>query len=571
MTDPKRIEQLRQQMMADGLLPRPGESRSEALRRQMVVDGLLPRIKESIQETETEQQTFLQKARNFGKEVVKEVVSPVTRAGVNVYGIAKSAPSLVRAIGSRITGDIEGEREAVQKGMAELRPRNLPFVGETQPLGTPLQAVGAGVNAGLTAISFGSGTVARQLAQQALKKTGQTLARRSVGSLAKTGALARLNDFIPVAEKILGYGKGIVPRALEQGVLGTGLTAGSVAMQDRLPTKGELATGFAVGSAFPIAGTGIVKAKEAIGGLSSKTARGLMSDFISPRLRDLSYGKDPVKGILDEKITFKSFEEGAQKTRAIWQQLGKDIGAKINAGSNRIVNFTKGIEPLDKAMAKVSRLNSLKGMLPRLQAARDDVLGIVRDKEGNIISQTRDLSKISQKELFKLKEDVADITIFTGNYSDDEIVNKALKQVYGKAKDELNKWNKGLAGLNERYANLRSADTLMTYRDKIPVTFRSQVKTTTRRSTEVLGIMAGISSGNPIPALAAATVLGADILLDNPRFRTTLAKWLYRATSQEKQSALRQVPGLVNLIERVFGEKAPGTPYAEPLPVGLGI
>ena len=70
---------------------------------------------------------------------------------------------------------------------------------------------------------------------------------------------------------------------------------------------------------------------------------------------------------------------------------------------------------------------------------------------------------------------MGNLTKWTGNLSDDQIINKALKQVYGSVKEQMINGAKSLnkdigqrlERLNEKYADLTSAEIATKYRDKI--------------------------------------------------------------------------------------------------------
>ena len=182
-------------------------------------------------------------------------------------------------------------------------------------------------------------------------------------------------------------------------------------------------------------------------------------------------------------------------------------------------------------------------MIKRLENAKDDVLG-VDEVTGRA---TRQLTDLTPQEAFELKKAVDAITKYTGNASDDTLINKALQNSRRKIKTALNKNVEGLAELNERYSDLITAKNVIKYRDQIMS--RQNIFPLAAKLGNIGGIIAGTVSLNPVIIATAFATTSVEKLLGSPAFKTRLAKWLAKATPKELEQVASQTPKIAPIIE----------------------
>ena len=394
---------------------------------------------------------------------------------------------------------------------------------------TPRQAIGTSLNAGLTAVT-GSGSAAKGLGIKAAQKLAP--------------------KFTPIATKALSFGKGVVPRAVEQGAIGIGFNSSANIANNR-PVFENSKTAFALGAAIPIAGTSASAAKQKILQGTESTGARLINSLIKPLAKDFSYGKNPGRTVAREGIVFNSLEEGSMKISQRRNEIGQEISARVEA-SGKKYNASDILSPIDEAISqarKSPRTNA--ALIKRLEDTKADLLQVETDAAGQIIRQ-RDLADITAKDLFEFKKDIADLTKFTGNASDDAAINKALTRSYGNAKGKLNEIP-GLDKLNEKYADLSSAEIAIKYRDKVEQ--RLNLVSIGSKLSGITGVVSSLISGNPIPAIAGLGVAGIEALISKPMVKTRVAKWLSTATEKEKNRVFQNIPAFKEAVDRIFGKE----------------
>jgi hypothetical protein len=406
---------------------------------------------------------------------------------------------------------------------------------------SPKDTISTSANAALTALS-GSGSVAKGIAMKGAKAL-------PVGS----GLASNIY-------KASTVGKSVIPRALEMGAISAGFSASENIR------KGENAlnnTGlsFGVGMAFPFAGTATSKVVQSLPGQKLKMAEKVVNSLIKPLLKDFSYGKNPGRGVATEGIVFNSLEEGAVKIGDRLKLIGSQMDKIANSKKGEIIDISDVLSPIDKAIAeaqKTPRTNS--ALISRLQDAKDDLMGVVRDETGEVVFQ-KDLSNMTFQEVLDFKRTVGDITKFTGNASDDKLANTALKSVYGGAKTAVNKAAPEMAGLNERWANLKSAEIAIKYRDKIEAR-QNLISLAPKLLGGGLGSF-GIVTMNPAAIGAALLSYGADTLFSSSAFKTRLAKWLAKSSKEERDELIRNAPVIKNILDKIFGKDTDKTSEKE--------
>jgi hypothetical protein len=394
---------------------------------------------------------------------------------------------------------------------------------------TPRQAISTSLNAGLTALT-GSGSAAKNLGIKATQKLAP--------------------KFTPVVIKALSFGKGVIPRAVEQGALGVGFNTSSNVANNR-PVFENSKTAFTLGAALPVAGTAASAAKQKVFQGTASTGARLINSLIKPLAKDFSYGKNPGRTVASEGIVFNSLEEGAVKIAQRRNEIGQEISTRVEASGKRY-NAQDVLSPIDEAISqarKSPRTNA--ALIKRLEDTKADLLQVESDGAGKIIKQ-RNLADITAKELFEFKKDIADLTKFTGNASDDAAINKALTRSYGNAKGKLNEIP-GLSDLNEKYADLSSAEIAIKYRDKVEQ--RLNLVSIGSKLTGISGVVGTLLSGNPTSAILGLSVAAIEAIISKPMVKTRIAKWLASASEKEKQHVFRNIPAFKNAVDRIFGKE----------------
>lgn len=373
--------------------------------------------------------------------------------------------------------------------------------------------------------------------------------RQVAGSAGKLGLSALTLGSPGVSAGFKGIA-GLSARALESGALGAGFQATSN-LESGKPVKENLGLATVIGSILP----GITEAGSAFyNKLTSELPSRIINSDIKPLLKDLSYGKNPGRAVARERITANNLEQLGQKIDEKVVQRGQEIGNLYEqAGPGKEVNYTETLKPIDDALARAQKSpRTNAGIIERLNNLKKDLLQFepVKDSAGNIIGEqaTRDLSNLSPKDAFQFKNDLADLTKFTGNKSDDNFVNKALKGVYHKIDSKLDTLIPGLEKANAHYTDLKSAQIATRYRDLINE--RHNLISFIPKIGVVAAAVYGLKTGDVKGAteyLLADIALGA---LGNTAAKTRIASILTRMEPGVRAQLLRSVP----LIQRLLGK-----------------
>jgi len=175
-----------------------------------------------------------------------------------------------------------------------------------------------------------------------------------------------------------------------------------------------------------------------------------------------------------------------------------------------------------------------------------------------IVDETpRDLSGLNPMEAFKLKQDVAKATQFTGRPSDDKAVNSILKNIYGGLKEKLNSTvgvnNPELPKLNQQYADLTSAELATLNRDAI-VKRSSLINLKTGSFATGAGVVTAIlSGGTAIPVVLASLSAGVlEKALETTAVKSRIAAWLGAESPTVIQKVFTDNPAVKEVIYRAI-------------------
>jgi hypothetical protein len=428
---------------------------------------------------------------------------------------------------------------------------------------------------------FGGKKVGEAIGTQIAKMTVPKEQRQYIESGPKPleiagSALQSASLFIPAGAGAKTITTGLRSLGLKKGVsalgkVSSGVLTGEVFdiasnLQQGKTGKDALTPSFGalIGGSIPLAGV----AKNVSVRFGERQAPRVINSLIKPLAKDFSYGKNPGRAVAEEGIVANNFDDLIDGIRTSRQRIGQEIGKLGDTLSERpLLNIQDALNPIDEAIkTAVSQNNqTLLSRLNNVKRALTEVLEPTLDDTGNIAIKSlgsKNLDNLTFNEARKFLGEVGDLTSFTGNPTDDKLVNSALKQVYGKVKQktintatEINpQLAKKFQKLTEKYADLTSAEVATKYRDKIVE--RSAL---IGLSPQTAGIGAGLitavaTGGATIPSILTGVSAGLiDKLAQTPAFKTRLAYILSKKTQGEVNFLLRKIPALKSFFDTKNG------------------
>jgi len=332
------------------------------------------------------------------------------------------------------------------------------------------------------------------------------------------------------------------------------VTGGAVAAAQQGEVDRETRDAAILSAIFPAAGKVAGKVREKIG---AETAPRVINSLIKPLKKDLSYGKNPGRGVAAEGITARSLDELEKKIGVALNARTAQLETLYESGANlrKKIDASDALTPLEEAMNKAAKQNN-QALLNRLSEVEDALttnLGQIKDETGKRIivkSGARELKNMTLSEALKLKRDIGRITRYTGNPSDDELVNRALKDVYSNVKTKLEEAVPESKEMNERLADLLSAETATRNRDMLVQ--RQDLVGFTGRISSATGFISSLATANPAPMLIGLGAAGLEKALSTPRAKTAFAKWLTRASGDQKKELFQKAPWAKGLVQKMF-------------------
>lgn len=334
-------------------------------------------------------------------------------------------------------------------------------------------------------------------------------------------------------------------------MIAEGVSAGTVASLQQGDINKESRDIAIVSSLFPGLGKLATTAKLKIG---QKSASRIINSLIKPLKKDVSYGKNPGEAVAREGIVANSLDDLETKIQSKLDTRINELNKKL-AESNVVVNAQNVMTPLDDAIKVAVKQNnpSLVNRLQKTRQALTDELDLVADEQGLESIQSvgvRNLTNMTAEEATRFKRDIGEITAFTGNPSDDKLVNGALKRVYGNVKGEIEKVLPSVKPLNDRIANLISAKTATKYRGEIAE--RQNLIQFTPKVVGTTGLLTSIATGNPLPFIVSLGEIGLQKALETPKAKTELAKWLISASKENKAELFQKAPWARGVIQNTL-------------------
>lgn len=504
---------------------------------------------QQAQQAPQEQSGLLNTIQNLPTTLLRGVTQPAEFVGRLGTTIGEKASDViapfVRAEAERQGVDLSGVGKAAAEIKKGTEGEKVILPGQTEALFNPItsfksgkEALGSGLEA---ALNVGLGVLP---------------AGKIGGTLLKTAG---------VRGAALTAGKEFLPRLLEAGAVGTGYSAAGALEENRMPTLGDLGTGFLGGAAFPVAGAGLSKLSSATENIRNKTAKSVINSLIKPLEKNFAYGKDPGAGALG--IVAKDFNDLVGKLGQRVEERGAKIDAALSnpkVASQVTTTIRNAFDPIDKAIAEAAA-NGDQAVVNRLRTVKDALLfEQSADAEGQIIrGAARKTEYVTPKEIVDFKRRLGKLTKFTGNPSDDKAVNSALQGVYGNlmglSEEAALRGGVNLKPLNQDFANSMSALIAAEHRDIIMQ--RQNLLSLANKLSTGAGIIGSIMTGNPVAALLSG---GAGVLLDkllsSTAAKTVIARWLMVADNQEKARIFSKVPALRNVLDRIFGQEVVDNP-----------
>jgi len=445
---------------------------------------------------------------------------------------------------SKVKSDIQtGKAGIVEADYSKLSPQAKQRL---QAKGVPTTLEGQRAETAGQVTSPTAGQVAGSALQSAaLFVPAGTAAKVATGLAAKTG--------LKTGAKLIGN---MTAGALTGEVfdIASNLQQGKSGAEALTPGIGAL-----IGGSLPVAGAVTKLAVK----FPQQQAPRIINSLIKPLQKDFSYGKNPGRAVAEEGIIANNFDDLIEGIRGRRQAIGQDIGALSEQLSTQpILSINNAFKPLDEAIKTAASQNnqSLISRLSNVKRALFEVLEPGVDDAGNIVVKSmgsRNLDNLTFKQVRTILGDVGELTQFTGNPSDDKLVNSALKQIYGGIKqvslDGARRINPALAPqfekLTEKYADLLSAEVATKYRDKI-----LERQALIGFSPKNIGIASGLitavaTGGATIPAILVGIGAGAiDKLASTPAFKTRLAFLLSTKSRAEANYLFNKIPALKKIF-----------------------
>lgn len=307
--------------------------------------------------------------------------------------------------------------------------------------------------------------------------------------------------------------------------------------------------GTAIGASIPLLGWGISK----VASKNQSLAKAEINSLIKPKKTDLAYGKDPANAILREKITGKTLDEVGQKVDDAITTRVAEASEKAKKITAR-VDLRDAVSSIDDAMATAAKQNN-QAAVTRLKNVKDAITqNLELGADGSIVSKgARNLSDLSVEDALRLKREVGSIGAWTGNPSDDKLINKAVKGVFGSIKGKVEKVAPELTDDIEHISSLLGAKHSIS--NRIDTLARQNLVGFTDKVVGTAGVLGSIMMANPLPVLAGLGEIAVNRLLSSPSFKTRFAQWLVNAPKSQVIQLVQEVPWTKALLVAGSGIK----------------
>lgn len=534
----------------------------EQLQQRAKGTKTLEELRGETQQTQEEQpKNFFENVGSFVGGVLTDITKPVVQSLASPYQAVATAYNIAKAPSKEKVESETAKTSAVIKRMRELESKGQSKTAEYSNLVSQLKQK-----------------------SEAYKKTDTFVAPTTI----KTGIWGDI-EAPKTAEEVLGTGAKTLSLAASPIVGGALWGAGEAMQQNKglpevigygvtggaLGKAGELAFK-ALGSVMKVGGKALASSKfgqAAAGTLTAteKNAERVMASLIKPLKKNLNYGKKPALELAREIAkTDKvpgNWEELATFATKAKQKAGKELGNYYNKADKTIktrFSAKTALETIDGAMDEAAARNntSLMNRLSELkQALTQNLVKKFDKKTGKWIIKSageKDLTKLKPSEVQNLIREISEQVKWTGNYSDDLTVNRALQDTYRTLRKGLEagitKENKGLGTtirrLNEKYGNLVSADDAVRYRKGV-VNRQALISLTDQEAATAGGLIQSIASGGVNVGTILAGIGSGTLskFIKSPWFATNLTKAIMKLSPVKRQGILLKYPILRKAIK----------------------
>lgn len=404
------------------------------------------------------------------------------------------------------------------------------------------------------------------------EKTAQLEKTANIVNFAKnieTGTKFGTKAITEVGKNTLGatlknIGSKTATNVVKGGSIGYGYDVANNLQQGKTGTEAfKPGVGTGVGAFVPVVG-GLYRASQAV---ARETAPRIINSLVKPSKTDFSYGKNPGKTVSELGITGNNLQDFGDNVYKKKQEIGQELGAiYVNPKNSRLsFNVSDDIAKIDNEIAKQAKGGKTnQNIVTTLQDIKDSLLyDHTVNADGQIVKladKPRNLSGLSAKQLFDLKQEISARTRFTGNPSDDNTVNSILKNIYGDMKEKLNvaieRNNPEIRKLNEQFAGLSSAELAIVNRDKI-LQRQNLVSMPIKVGGSAAIITAIGTGGAAIPVLLAGVGAGAlDKALSTTYVKTRMARWLSSQKPSMVSKILEKNPAIKTVLFRTYPKLA---------------
>lgn len=275
----------------------------------------------------------------------------------------------------------------------------------------------------------------------------------------------------------------------------------------------------------------------------------VINRFIGTRKKDYLFGRNPGQAVVDEKILAGNPEELSTKISDRLNEYGKRIEDILAPHSNKKINISEALSPLDEAINKAAVNNdqALVNRLTETKTALTNKLAIDPSTSSIQVQGKRNITGLSPQEATDIKRIVGEKINFTGSPSADKFSNDALLKVYGGLRKEIEKAVPEVAPLNQRYADLKVANIAIGRKDFTKTPFISTLGGVGRGAA--LGLLAG--SGNPLAGVTGAVIEPILERATNNARTKTIQAMIYKAGEKVKKGALgnnQELIGIYNIL-----------------------
>ena len=380
--------------------------------------------------------------------------------------------------------------------------------------------------------------------------------------------VAQIAENLSTGAKLARVAKNTAKLSAKGAVIGYGYDVANKLQEDKDASEAfKPGWGTALGAGIPA----VFGAYQA-GKISIKTlGPRIDNSLIKPLLKDFRYGKNPGKTMAEMGIVANSQDELVTKLRQAKQKVGAELGqtaqtleAQIGQTNPVAIDLSKSLSPLDDAIQQAATNNdqTLLDRIQKVKTALTQKLTTGLDEKGNVIIQSAGERSLQGgfANALEMKRLVGTMTKWTGNPTEDKLINKALKEVYSGIDNmmmaEARKASPELAAsfekLNGQYADLLTGE--IAAKHTYELTQRQNLVSLPIKVGTATGIITAIATGGAaIPAILAGVGAGAlEKALSSTAVKTRVASWLSKESPGVIEKLVRQNPSLQNVLYNTF-------------------